>query len=434
MVVSRPVVRWSARPTALWVSMVLLLLAACQTPAAVDAGSAVVAAPVAEAGTAVQAAPERSRAASPQPLYGGAPPSGRRVALLLPLSGPRATLGRDLLDAATLALFDIGGDRFELLVADTLGTPEGASSAMRQVLPEGPDLVVGPLFAAEVAAAAALAREARAPVVALSSDLTVAGPGVFLLGLAPEQQIDRVVALAAARGHRRFAVLAPDNGFGRRMVGALEDAVRRHGRELSRRAYYSPLGRGIDETVAAFIGTPSPAVRQASGRLAGSFDFDALLIPESGPVLLEIAAWLGHHDVTSERVRLLGLESWDDPALWREPVLTGAWYAMTPPDRRPWFGTRFRAAFGEDPNDLATLTYDAMALVAALDRDGEGPLGTDAIADWRGFAGVDGIFRFRPDGRPQRGLAVMEIRPDGAVIADPAPVAFARPVLRTAAE
>ncbi|MEX2249797.1 MAG: penicillin-binding protein activator, partial [Parvibaculum sp.] len=47
-----------------------------------------------------------------------------------------------------------------------------------------------------------------------------------------------------------------------------------------------------------------------------------------------------------------------------------------------------------------------------------------ALTDPDGFAGVDGIFRFMADGRTERGLAVMEVRPGGAVVVDPAPTSF----------
>ena len=51
------------------------------------------------------------------------PPPGianrTRVALLIPLSGPRANLGQAVLDAAKLALFDVADGDFELRPYDT---------------------------------------------------------------------------------------------------------------------------------------------------------------------------------------------------------------------------------------------------------------------------------------------------------------------------
>ena len=41
-----------------------------------------------------------------------------------------------------------------------------------------------------------------------------------------------------------------------------------------------------------------------------------------------------------------------------------------------------------------------------------------------GFAGIDGIFRFRPDGSNERGLAVLELRGSAYEVIDPAPQSF----------
>jgi len=62
----------------------------------------------------------------------------------------------------------------------------------------------------------------------------------------------------------------------------------------------------------------------------------------------------------------------------------------------------------------ATLAYDAVALVAALARTQGGQrFAADVLTNPSGFAGIDGLFRFRPDGTNQRGLAVMRVASGG---------------------
>ncbi len=74
-----------------------------------------------------------------------------------------------------------------------------------------------------------------------------------------------------------------------------------------------------------------------------------------------------------------------------------------------------RARFGQDPVRTATLAYDAVALVAALVKQHPGPqrFSEQTLTASSGFAGIDGIFRFRPDGTNERGLAVMRVAPSG---------------------
>jgi hypothetical protein len=127
--------------------------------------------------------------AAPPP--GAAPtapaPAPERIAvgLLLPLTGPEADIGQSILDAAQMALFDTADENFVLLPRDTGGTPEGAARAVRDALSGGAKLILGPLLAQDVAAVAPEARAAHVPVVAFSTDSSVAGDGVYLMGSLP---------------------------------------------------------------------------------------------------------------------------------------------------------------------------------------------------------------------------------------------------------
>ncbi|MEQ9360854.1 MAG: penicillin-binding protein activator, partial [Rhodospirillales bacterium] len=123
-----------------------------------------------------------------------------RVALLLPLSGPNGGVGQALLNAAQMALFSFADAKFTLLTHDTRGTPEGAAEAAQLAIGEGARLILGPLLAANVRSTAAVARQAGVPVVAFSSDRSVAGDGVFTLGFLPRAQVARVIAFARERG------------------------------------------------------------------------------------------------------------------------------------------------------------------------------------------------------------------------------------------
>ena len=57
-----------------------------------------------------------------------------------------------------------------------------------------------------------------------------------------------------------------------------------------------------------------------------------------------------------------------------------------------------------------------------------GDFSAGAITDGGGFNGLDGRFRFRPDGRIERALAILEIEGDRLRVVDPAPGAFAQVV------
>ena len=407
--------------------LVALVLAACQT---VPKKAAVVSEPetvVEELGPVAD--PDEVSTATESAT------AGYKVGFLVPLSGEHGGLGRGLLDAATLALFDIGRDDIELVIADTAN---GAAAAARQVAAAGVDAVIGPLLARSVDEAAAILHGPDRLVFALSSD--PAGAGILVMGHTFDHQVRRLVSHAVATGNVRFALLAPRSPFGERMAGLLREAVAETGGFVTAEVFHDPAGNDVDAAVAALASTPvlpgdieravaslqdqgGLAAEVAIERLLGSEDlraFDAVFLPGSGPLLQRTAAWMGHHDFRAGDVQLFGLGSLDDQALFREPVMNGTWFAVPPDAGRSAMLSRFRGTFGYDPGDPVTPAYDAMALVSAVI---SGPRQRQ-ITDWRGFGGIDGLFRFRGDGRTERQLAIMRITPAGPVIEDPAPAAF----------
>lgn len=370
-----------------------------------------------------------------------------RVALLLPLSGPEQSLGRALLDAAIMALFEIGGEDLVLAPQDTRGTPEGAQAAAETALQEGAQLILGPVFSASVAAAAVPARARGVAMVAFSTDASVAGNGVFLLAFMPQQQVERVVGYAAAQGHQRFAALAPETPYGFAVVEALQRAATAVGGLLTQAQLYPETAEDLMEPVRMLADYEYRRDRLVAERRAleargggdarlelqrleeistlGALGYDAVLIPEGGSRLRQIAPLLPFFDIHPEVVKYLGTGLWDEETIGLEPSLVGGWFAAPPPQQRGAFFDRFSALHGYRPSRIATLSYDAVALAAVLSRGSAGAdFSVASLTSSSGFAGTDGIFRFLANGVAERGLAVMEVEPLGLKVIDPAPTAF----------
>jgi len=374
-------------------------------------------------------------------------PQGVRVALMLPLSGRNAGLGAAMRNAAQLALFDLADKNFELVFHDTGATPAEAADAAQLAVGDGVSLMLGPLLAASVRAVVPSARTAGINVIAFSNDRQVAGDGVFTMGFLPGDQVRRVAGFARSKGFSRFAVLAPDDAYGAAVVEALRSAVDTNGAALTRVALYNPAASDFTATVRRLANYDvrrgalvaqrrelealgNEVGKQALKRLAnlqtiGDLPFDALLVADGGRRLQALAALLPFYDIDPKKVRMLGTQQWDAPGLSTEPALIGGWYAAAAPSNRAAFEAQYMKAFGKKPPRLATLAYDATALAAVLARAGERPsYGNASLTAASGFAGRDGLFRLRRTGFVERGLAVLEVRPQGVKVVSPAPETF----------
>lgn len=335
-----------------------------------------------------------------------------RIALLLPLSHPAKetrAVAQAMLDAAQMAMFEMGARSMLLMPRDTGATPETAAAAASDALAKGAEIILGPLLANDVRAVAPLARARNVPVIAFSTDRTVAGDGVFLLSFLPEQEVSRVVSYASSKGLTKFAALVPQTAYGQRVEEAFRNAVTQSGREVVGVQTYTANPQSLE-----------PAVKAIA-----KMGFDSVFIPDGGTMLRSIGPILTVNRVDSRKVKFIGTGLWDDPAVSQEPSLLGGWYAVPPQEQRMNFSSRYQQLYGGKPPRIASLSYDAVALSATL---AGGPAGRRytraAIADANGFAGIDGIFRFRADGMTERGLAVMEVSAQGKSVISPAAQTF----------
>lgn len=376
-----------------------------------------------------------------------APGEKAKLGLLLPLSGPNASLGQAMLDAAQMALFDIPDGRVTLMPRDTKGNSDGAAAAARDAIDQGARLLIGPLTAGEVEAVKPIAAERGIPVIAFSTAAALAGNGTYLLGFLPAEEVRRVVGFAHEKGAQRFAILAPGTAYGQVIADALKTVAQNEQVSIAQTVFFDPSATDLSSSVRELAKYDSrkaaldqqrrqlatardPASQEALKRLmenqlAGDAGFDAVLIPAGGQQLKTLAPLLPYYGIDPTRIHYLGTGLWDDPALLTEPELEGAWYAAPDPSGRTDFDKRFQALYSHAPPRLASLAYDATALAAALTRGEKGgDFSPDALTTPSGFLGIDGIFRLRPDGRVERGLAVIEIHRNGATVVSPEPQSF----------
>ena len=434
--------------------------------------------------TSPDSVPPPEQAAQP-PVEPPLPPE-IKVGLLLPFTGPASELAEDMRDAAFMALFDVGEHDLVLLPRDTQGTPEGARQAAGQVIGEGAELILGPLFNQAVTAIGPVARQADIRVLAFSNVTDAASEGTFLLGFRPEEQVARVVRHALetvqrrpdenlvdellqmtepgeleavepepvqpepeplAPGPLRIAALAPDDPYGTTAMNALRRAVVQGAGNLVATALYPPEGdpSSVVRQVAAYDARKAALEREKT-RLAGREDeaskralarletldtlgpppFDAILLADGGNRLRSVASLLTFYDVDPTTARFLGTMRWqDDVRVLEEAALQGGRFAAPPPGNVAAFQSRFEAIYGRPPELLAALAYDATALAVIAARDlGDRSFAEATLTNPQGFTGASGLFRLRADELADHGLAILEVARGTTRVIDPPPESF----------
>src|SRR5262249_53635165 len=248
-----------------------------------------------------------------------------KVGLILPLSasGNAAVAGQSMRNAAEMALAEFNNPDLQLIVKDDAGSAAGAQQAAQQVLDEGAEIILGPLFALTVGPVGQVARARNIPVIAFSTDTNVAARGVYLLSFLPESDVDRIIGYAAGQGRRSFAALVPDNAYGTAGEAAVKQPVgRRGGRVVALERY--PLDKTQMQGPVRNVATAARAA-------------DAIFLPDGADAVPTIVQTLTLGGIDTKRVQLLGTGLWEDAQIFSNPALEGSWYARPDSTRLPTF-------------------------------------------------------------------------------------------------
>ncbi len=373
--------------------------------------------------------------------------AGGPVALLVPLTGDLAPVGQALENAAKLAF--PADSSTPLDIRDTQGTPAGAAAAAQAAVAAGDGLILGPLTSAEAHAVAPIATAANVNVLAFTNDSSVDAPGVWALGISPDEQVKRALSYAAAAGRTQVAAILPDTDFGHALGAALQSATSSLGEPAPSLTFYDPgfssindalkqmsdyadRGAVLDAQIKAAKEEDTAAGFQKAAELSQQQppppSFNALFIGAiDGGELGEMANLLPYYDVSQPQVQFIGPAPWGPIAsqLGANGVFQGAIYAAADPAAATTFDQKYNAAYGAAPPAIADVAFDAAAIARLL--SGQGGYTSNLLTAPDGFAGADGVLQLGADGSVQRGLAVFETTGSGPNIVSPAPASLTAP-------
>ena len=392
-----------------------------------------------------------------------------KVALMVPLSGKHEKLGKDLYRAAQLALFDHGDPRIVIYPYDTEASEFKSIELINKIIEEEIKIVIGPVFAKNVKSIKPLAQQYDLKIFTFSNDTSVAGGGVYTLGIDVKQQIARIVAYAIKNDYEYFSALAPANHFGADAVKQLRlsahakamilksefysdnSSLKRNITKVLKSMQYSPVNeRGqqifkdltiaemMQETVSKNNNLPDIAENNlttdteseniTTGVEEEVFYRDineykrALLLADSANNL-QIIAELADFSKFSGEFKILGTSLMSTEDILTLDIFANAWFTDLPKANIFSFEKHFFDVFGYMPQNMSIFAYDMVSVISALAAYDE-VYNISYLENYVGFSGISGVFRFNQNGIVERLFEIYEIRAGVRNTIDPAPFQF----------
>lgn len=355
-----------------------------------------------------------------------------QVALFLPFSGKNKDLGFSLFNSATISLFynDPNGI-IELVLFDSKENPKDSEKAFRDIIDKKIKIVIGPIFSNSVEAIEKLARQHKITVISLSNNQNLINKidkegGVFISGILPEMQIEKIVNYAISQGKLNFAIIAPSNQYGKTITELLKRFVRSKQGNFITSEFYDNNSKDLDRVVERVIDSfilPDNLSKAKKDKDLVINDYDriypqVIMIPESGKIASKIISSIKKQNKEERDFQILGTSQWDDKSIF-DSNLINAWFPAPENEKFSDLENFYYSKYEKFPPRLASIVYDMIGLIAEITnrKQGQTPNLSDFInfknGDKNGYQGVDGLFRFLPNGLTQRNLAVLKITTSG---------------------
>lgn len=356
-----------------------------------------------------------------------------KVALFLPFSGKNKELGWQLFNAATLSLFDNDlNNNIELVLIDSKDTPQEATKAFKEVVRQNIKIVIGPVFSGLVEAIEKDVKDNNIVAISLSNNpklvgKTTAKSAIFLAGIMPESQIEKIVSYAVGQEKTSFSIIAPNNQYGLIVTDLLKSTVKKKDGSFISSEFYENNNKDFDKIASRIINAFKVPSRLAEGggnkpkkdvvvRESDRIYSQIIVVPESGKTLSKIAEALKNQNKDERDFQIVGTSQWDDNYTLTDPNLLNSWFAAPENSKFRSFERAYNQTFNKTPPRMASIAYDLVAVISDLTQKQNGATLTindfTAYSVWpkNGFEGIDGLFRFLPNGLVQRNLAILEVR------------------------
>ncbi len=350
------------------------------------------------------------------------------IGCILPLSGRFGVFGQRALKGVQLALMDISAEnknKIRILVKDSESDNERSAACVRELISDNVSAIAGPMVTAKAAAQEAQKNGIPMVVMTQKNGVIETGDYIFVNFLTPDVQVEALVSHAVRHLNvNRFAIMYPDDRYGKKYMNLYWDIVKNMGGELDSIESYDGKQTDFSNIIEKLVSAWNP-----SSNLSGS-PYGALFIPDSPSKVSLILPQLVYNEIGN--IYLLGTNIWHSDVLLKNAadyaqnaVITDGYFPGSLKDEPARFAKKFQAAYGSDPGFIEAIAYDTVSILikTSMEPSVESRQTLkEALAGQRIFNGVTGKTMFEASGKPHKELFFITVKNRIFVELDQSPV------------
>lgn len=316
---------------------------------------------------------------------------GLEIAMVLPLSGEYQSFGEEIYHGAVIAAEQYReqtGSEIRLVSYDTKGDPVSTARIIKELIDTPTDAVVGPLTSEAAAVSSAVLSCGTLPLVApaaTQAGLTLLSESSFQLSPNIEMQGIRMAEYAVRElGADSAAVITPTGVDHLTMARAFERRFKELGGTIVAVEYYRPrdkdFGKQIRDLKAHMLGMHPDStffINELGDTLDADglpVDLDCLFLPGDPSQLRQLLPQIDFYNLNAA---YLGSDGWGDEDVFKlgdqvtkRAVFPSPFLTRRSSEAFVKFSAEYDRRYGERPQRLASLGFDAVTLIAEAARRG----------------------------------------------------------------
>ena len=345
-----------------------------------------------------------------------------KVGVMLPLSGEHSEIGNLILNAIEMAVFQTDENKLELHIKDTEAKSNKAKKVLSELIGEGVEVIIGPLFSKSLAAIQSEVVRSNINIFALTNNINLRNKGIWIFGVDPQAQTEKVLQYALEKGSKNIAALLPQNAYGLLLFDTITSFTQANLMKIEKIEFYNfsvesqrkaaqKISEGFEEYKVYLDKIKEQDDDEEKGNevLFMEKPFDNVFIAAAGQNLTVLSSQLQYNNVDPKIVQYLGISSWEDVSILNEPALEGGIFVTTSEMYQKKIKLIYKNSFSKEMPKIAMIAYDIVALLGSLNSLGSNSNIYDLVND-EGYIGLRGLFRLKKNGVVERAFQLKKIK------------------------
>ena len=345
-----------------------------------------------------------------------------KVGVMLPLSGEHSEIGNLILNAIEMAVFQTEENKLELHIKDTEAKSDKAKKVLSELIDEGVKVVIGPLFSKSLAAIQSEVTSKNINIFALTNNINLRNKGIWIFGVDPQAQTEKVLRYALEKGSKNIAALLPQNAYGLLLFDTITSFTQANLMKIEKIEFYNfslesqrktaqKISKGFKEYKLYLdkIKEQDNEEEKVNEVLFMEKPFDSVFIAAAGQNLTVLSSQLQYNNVDPKIVQYLGISSWEDSSIVNEPALEGGVFVTTSEMYQKKIKLIYKNSFGKEMPKIAMIAYDIVALLGSLNYS-RSSFNIYDLVNEEGYIGLRGLFRLKKNGVVERAFQLKKIK------------------------